>query len=236
MYKKIEEKFVDIPAIQRPMTELRDFATYNNLVLANSIGNHKPAIQKVDMAHPRWNKSQPDWLHISEETVPFNHLKLPETEHFQVQISRKRTQPRIRFDLEKLNDPTRMSAFQATVGGRFAPLAVLVDEDADLDSMVTHFNKAVIDTAVELLGKQRRKKRTWVTPEILDLCDQRETWWKGEASQKEPKTKEIKRKIRTEMTMAKETWIQDQYQEVEACLRKNDSKKAYQLVKDPTTE
>ena len=43
--------------------------------------------------------------------------------------------------------------------------------------------------------------------------------------------REIKRKIRTEMKMAKETWIQGQCQEVEACLRKNNSKKAYQLVK-----
>ena len=48
--------------------------------------------------------------------------------------------------------------------------------------------------------------------------------------------REIKRKIRMEMKMAKETWIQGQCQEVEACLRKNNSKKAYQLVKDLTTE
>ena len=46
-------------------------------------------------------------------------------------------------------------------------------EDADLDSMVTHCNKAVTDTAAELLGKQRRKRKPWVTPEFLDLCDQR---------------------------------------------------------------
>ena len=32
------------------------------------------------------------------------------------------------------------------------------------------------------------------------------------------------------MKMAKETWIQGQCQEVKACLRKNNSKKAYQLV------
>ena len=78
---------------------------------------------------------------------------------------RKPTQPRIRFDLEKLNDPIVMSAFQATIGGRFAPLSMLVDEDADLDSMVTHFNKAVTDTAAEVLDKQRRKRKLWVTPE-----------------------------------------------------------------------
>ena len=36
--------------------------------------------------------------------------------------------------------------------------------------------------------------------------------------------------------MAKETWIQGQCQELEACLRKNNSKNGYQLVKDLTTE
>ena len=38
------------------------------------------------------------------------------------------------------------------------------------------------------------------------------------------------------MKMAKETWIQGQCHEVETCLRKNNSEKAYQLVKDMTTE
>ena len=143
--------------------------------------------------------------------------------------SRRPTQPRIRFDLEKLNDPTVMSAFQATIGGRFAPLAALVDEDADLDAMVTHFNKALTDTAAELLGKQRWKRQPWVTPEILDLCDQRRDLNEKRGESEGVKAyREIKRKIRTEMKMAKE--------EVKACLRKNNSKKAHQLVKDLTTE
>ena len=38
------------------------------------------------------------------------------------------------------------------------------------------------------------------------------------------------------MKMAKETWMQGQCQEAEACLRKNYIKEAYQLVKDLTTE
>ena len=38
------------------------------------------------------------------------------------------------------------------------------------------------------------------------------------------------------MKMANETWIHGQCQEVEAYLRNNNSKKAYQLVKDLTTE
>ena len=38
------------------------------------------------------------------------------------------------------------------------------------------------------------------------------------------------------MKMTKEIWIEGECQEVEACLRKNNSKKAYQLVKGLTIE
>ena len=106
---------------------------------------------------------------------------------------------------------------------------MLVDEDADQDSMVTDFNKAVTDTAAELLGKQRRKRKPCVTPEILDLCDQRRDLKKKRGEPEGAKDyREIKRKLRTKMKLAKETWIQGQCQEVEACPRNNNSKKAYQ--------
>ena len=75
------------------------------------------------------------------------------------------------------------------------------------------------------------------TPEILDLCDQRRDLKKKTGEPEGAKDyREIKRKIRTEMKMAKETWIQGQCHEMEACLRKNNSKNAYQLVKGLTTE
>ena len=164
--------------------------------------------------------------------VGSNHDMVMMSFQTRLKNSRKPTQPRTRFDLEKLNDPIVMSAFQATIGGRFAPLATLVDEDADLDSMVTHFNNAVTDTAAE-----RRKRKPWVILEILDLCDQRRDLMKKRGEPEGAKDyREIKSKIRSEMKMAKETWIQGRCQEVEACLGKNNSKIAYQLVKDLTTE
>ena len=80
--------------------------------------------------------------------------------------------------------------------------------------MVTHFKKAVTDKAAELLDKQRRKRKPWVTPEILDVCDQRRDLKKKRSEPEGAKDyREIKRKIRTEMKMAKETWIQGQCQE-----------------------
>ena len=53
-----------------------------------------------------------------------------------------------------------------------------VDESQLIDpliikSMITTFNTAVTQTASEILGKHHQKKKTWVTAEILDLCDRR---------------------------------------------------------------
>ena len=177
--------------------KLLDFATYNNHVLANTLGNHKPSRWWTWHSPDGTHHNQTDYILVKKRfrsgiktartrtfpsaDVGSDHDMVMMTSQTRLKNSRKPTQPRIRFDLEKLNDPT----FQATIGGRFAPLATLVDKDADLDSMVTHFNKAVTDTAAELLGKQRRKRKPYVTPEILDLCDQRRDLKKKRG---EPKT------------------------------------------------
>ena len=43
----------------------------------------------------------------------------------------------------------------------------------DIESMITTFNTAVTETASEIFGKHRQKKKPWITAEILDLCDKR---------------------------------------------------------------
>ena len=78
-----------------------------------------------------------------------------------------------KFDLKKLKDPNVLETFQAMIGGRFAPLTIMSNDDTDIDSMITTFNTAVTETASEILGKHRQKKKPWVTAEILDLCDKR---------------------------------------------------------------
>ena len=96
---------------------------------------------------------------------------------FRVRLKKagKPNQPRLRFDLEKLRDPDVTCTFQATIGGKFALLIGLSDEDMDMDTMITTYNTAVTDAASEIL-------------------------------------------------------------EIETCLNKNNSKRAYQLVKDLASE
>ena len=66
-----------------------------------------------------------------------------------------------------------LETFQAMIGGKFAPLTIMNNEDADVDSLITTFNTAVTEKASEILDKHRQKKNPWVTAEILDLCDKR---------------------------------------------------------------
>ena len=73
---------------------------------------------------------------------------------FRVRLKKTRTpnQPRLRFDPEKQRDPDVACTFQATIGGKFAPLSALRDKDMDIDTMVTTYNTAVTDAASEILA------------------------------------------------------------------------------------
>ena len=80
---------------------------------------------------------------------------------------------KLKFDLEKLKDPNVLETFHGMIGGKFAPLTIMDNEDRDLDSMIATFNTAVAETASEIYGKHHQKKKPWVTAEILNLCDRR---------------------------------------------------------------
>ena len=87
------------------------------------------------------------------------------------------------------------------IGGKFAPLTIMNNEDTDMDSMITTFNAALTETASEILGKHRQKKIPWVSAEILDLCDKRRELRKKriepEGSEKYKEVNNIKRCMKT---------------------------------------
>ena len=62
----------------------------------------------------------------------------------------------------------REGEWATATSGRFALLAMLVVENVELDSLVTHSNKVVTDTTTELFGKEHRKNTHCVTPEIAE--------------------------------------------------------------------
>ena len=152
--------------------------------------------------------------------------------------ARKPNQPILRFDLEKLRDPDVACTFQATIGGKFAQLIGLNDEDLGIYTMITTYNTAVTDGASEILGKERRRKKPWFTKDVLDLCDERRDLKKKQYKAGAKEYREANRRIQKAVKKAKDDWIGAQCEKIETCLNKNNSnsKRAYQLVKDLTSE
>ena len=127
--------------------------------------------------------------------------------------------------------------FQATIGGMFAQLIGLSDEDMDMDTMNTTYNTAVTDAASEILGKERRRKKPWVTKDVIDLCDERRDLKKKRYEAEGAKEyREANRRVQKAVKKAKEVWIGAQCEEIETCQNKNNSIRAYQLVKDLISE
>ena len=108
-----------------------------------------------------------------EADIGSDHDLVMMTFQVRLKMARKPNQPRLRFDLEKLRNPDVTCTFQAMIGGKFAPLIGLSDEDMDMDTMITTYSTAVTDVASEILGQESRRKKPWVTKDVLDLCDER---------------------------------------------------------------
>ena len=86
---------------------------------------------------------------------------------------RKPNHPRLKVNLEKLRDLDVACTFQAAIAGKYALLIGLTDEDKNINTMITTCNTAVTDTASGILEQERRRKKPWVTKDVLDLCDEK---------------------------------------------------------------
>ena len=56
-----------------------------------------------------------------------------------------------------------------------------------MDAMIITYNTAVTDVPSEILGKESRRKKSWITKGVLDLCDERRDLKKNGMQQKEQK-------------------------------------------------
>ena len=89
------------------------------------------------------------------------------------------------------------------------------------------------ETATEILGIHREKKKKWITNELMDMCDLRRELKKTKF---EPGStyKQINNTIKKEMRIAKEIWINNKCTDIGECLIRNNAKKAYQIVNELT--
>ena len=76
---------------------------------------------------------------------------------------------RLKFNLENLKDPEVADLFEATTGGKFAALNLL---EENIDNLAENIRGALVDTASEVLGKTRKKKKPWMTNDIQDVIEE----------------------------------------------------------------
>ena len=91
------------------------------------------------------------------------------------------------------------------------------------------------EVALEVLGKEKKMKKPWMTRE---KCDERRqlkaTKYKDDESNR--KYRNANTKLRHEIKKAKETFLEGRCDELESAFERNDSKTAYSVVKELTNE
>lgn len=226
---------------------LLEFASYNNLVLANTLGRHKASRCWTWHAPNGIHHNQIDYILVHnryqsginrEKTRTFPGADVGSDHdlvimNFRVRLKKisKPKKIRLKFNLEQLKDPDICKAFQATIGGKFAPLLVM---DVDVKVMTDTFSTVMTTVAKDIIGLHRPKKKPWVTEEILNLCDARRDLKNTRHTTRAVEYREINKNVRKSLKKAKEDWIGQQCTEIESSLSKNNSKKAFQIVKDLT--
>ena len=233
---------------------LLEFDSYNNLKVVNTSGPHKSSRRWTWHSPGGDYHNQIDYIMVKRrfhssaniaKTRSFpgadtgsDHELVMMTIRLRLQRVKNQGSIWIRFSLEKLKDPNIAEMFRATIGRKFAPLLTLENQDIKIDALINSFNPAMTETANNILGRHRPAKTPWVTDYILKLCDKwREMKQKKNMTEGAKLYREANQQVKKKkgMRKAKEAWIEEQCQGIEENLQKNNSKKAFQLVKELTS-
>ena len=155
--------------------KLLDLASYNNLVIANTLGKHKKSRVATWHSPDGQTSNQIDYIltnkRFQSSICTANTRTFPKanvgSDHDLVMMKfklhlkkiRKPQQTRMQFDLEKLKDPEVAEIFQASIGGKFGPLLAISEDPSNTDTIVETLNTAIIESSSEILGKKRKVKK-----------------------------------------------------------------------------
>ena len=152
---------------------LLEFANFNNIVLTNTLGPHKPSIMWIWHSPDRKHHNQIDYTLVWKQfqsgvnghrtrcflgaDVGSDHDLVMMAFRVRLKKTIKPTQSRLRFDLKELRNADLAGTFQAKMRGKFEPLINLRDDD--IDSTITTYNTAMTDTTSEILAKECPRKK-----------------------------------------------------------------------------
>ena len=150
------------------------------------------------------------------------------TINLRLQKNQKNKNPRIRFDIEKLQDPNIVAHFKATIGVHFAAFHFL---EPNINNLVNSVGTAMRNTTKEVLGKTKIKHQPWVSNDVLKHCNQRRELKKTRNTNEYKQYRELNKDIRKRMSKAKNDWINERCIEIETEIKGNNTRQAYSILK-----
>ena len=144
----------------------------------------------------------------------------------------KKQSKRVCYDLVKLKDSHIAEQFKVEVGGRFAPLLNMELEPEEFHQQV---EENLREAAIKVLWKRRKQKqKSWITDTILQKCDERRQLkqTRFNSPQDSEAYRAINKEVKKEVGIAKKSWIQLKCATIESSLCANNTKAAYDTVKE----
>ena len=226
---------------------LLEFAKTNDLIAVNTFGSHKNSRIQTWHSPGGLYHNQIDYIFVSKRfstsvnvnktrsfpgaDIGSDHDMVLMKFTLRLKSPKKNKFARNKFNLDKLKDAGIKEIFKQQIENKVTEQKLNVNDN--IEESIQKLNKLIINKADEVLGKYREKKKSWITNELLDMYDLRRQLKK---TKHEPgsKYKTINTQIKRDMKKAKDNWIKHKCADLGNCLNRNNSKKAYQIVKDLT--
>lgn len=142
-----------------------------------------------------------------------------------------------KYDIFKLKNETTRQQYEVEIGGRFAPL-LEVNED-DVDTVWEGVKSAFGDTSKKLLGyRKAQKPKPWISEEVIRLSEERsKVKLEIKSNQnRRPRYNYLTREIKRKTKGCKDEWLKELCRNVDNAHQATKTKEVYSTIKQITNK
>lgn len=183
------------------------------------------------MVDQRWRSSFTDTRSFQSASIGSDHSLVLSYVRLRFRVQHAKVM-KARIDIDKLiQEPSVRKKYQQALSNRSAELENLPD---DVNMALEIVNNTIQEAARETIGFKRKKKKPWISDEVLLLTDKRrevKAQLNANPSLK-PEFKKLTQDIKMSLVRCRQDWTQQQCAELETASRKNDLRKLFSKVKE----
>ena len=167
---------------------LLEFASYNDLIVANTLGKHKQSIISTFNSPNGKIHNQIDYILIKirfrsginvAKTRVYNKAAIGSDNDLvmmyfkqKLKYQRKLKSTRINYNMDRLKNKSTQVDYKEYIEDKLDE-ELTNNENENIKSTITALNRIIHQAATEKLGFSRKKNKPWITDDILELCDER---------------------------------------------------------------